>query len=331
MHVNAQTLDRRNVGRFTLLFLLAFMAFGAVSVSLLWGGKDISVLTWWHDADSYDALIMDMRIPRTAIGVMAGSALGIVGAIMQGLTRNPLADPSLLGVNAGASASIVTLGLFPFISLPFFWTALPGALLVSFLIFVISQRQGQESHGRLILSGAAISATLFAYVQGVLLLNPAMFDTFRFWAVGSLSGLLIEDVWQIVPYWLVVSTVLLLMSRSLNVLSMDRETAISLGARLFRVQCAAWFASAVLISAVTAIIGPIAFVGLASSHLVKPFTGPDFRRLLPCVAFVGATLLVLADSLARVIFSPAELPTGVVIALIGAPLLVVLAKRQVNA
>ncbi|WP_220183870.1 FecCD family ABC transporter permease [Marinobacterium marinum] len=312
-----------------LLGLLALLL-GLVVMNLLWGARMLSPVWLMHmfepPGDRHELLVLQARAPRVLAGVLAGMALAVAGTVIQALCRNPLADPGLLGVNAGASASLVTLSLLPFASeWGVFWQALPGALLASAFVYALSQVQsalGQaQAPVRLILAGAAISAVLGAYVQARVLLNPQLFDGFRYWMAGSLSGLGWSEVNALWPYLVPAGLMLVLLAPGLNLLLLDRSTAVSLGMSLQRHTILAWLSATLLCAAATSVVGPLAFVGLAAGHLARAWLPMSFRVLLPGAALAGGILVLSADLLARVLLPPRELLTGIMIALLGAPFL----------
>ncbi|WP_054416986.1 FecCD family ABC transporter permease, partial [Achromobacter ruhlandii] len=260
--------------------------------------------------------------PRTLLAVLTGAALAVAGALIQALTRNPLAEPGLLGVNAGAAASIVTTALV-LGGLPAhpFWAALPGALGAAAAVYLIGAGGRGLQPVRLILAGAAVNAVLFAYVQAVALLRDDIFDAYRFWAVGSLAGQSLDAAWRAAPY---IGFGLLLaaaLARPLNLLALGHALAQALGLRAGLCRLLGLLCVAMLAAAATAAAGPIAFVGLAVPHMARRLAGPDLRWLLAYCAVLGPLLMLIADILARLLRAPAELLTGVVVAFIGAPFL----------
>lgn len=309
------------VGALVLLVLVAGLsvAVGSKSVPL----SDVWRALWSPD-DSYVATVVASRVPRTVLGLLVGASLAVAGAVIQGLTRNPLGDPGLLGVNAGASASVVVvtavLGAGVGRSV---WAALPGALLAAVAVYAIggTGRRG-ATPVRLVLAGAAISAVLVALVEAISLANPVVFDSYRFWVVGSLAGRPVDTVGRVVPFILVGLVVALLLPRSLNALALGDEAATSLGLRTRRTRIIGGTVATVLTAASVAAVGPIAFVGLAVPHIVRSFTGSDHRWLLPYCVVLGPVLLLGSDILGRVVARPGELMVGVVTAFIGAPFLI---------
>ncbi|MFI2028252.1 FecCD family ABC transporter permease [Streptomyces buecherae] len=312
------------------LLLLALALFASV----MYGSKPtaasdvLDVLT--GGGDSYVRTVVESRYPRTAIGVLAGVCLAVAGTLMQGVTRNPLAEPGLLGINAGASASIVaaTAYLGATGQRETMWWALPGALLAGVAVHVIGTAGGRTNPVRLVLAGAVLSAVLAAFIQAVTLSRPRVFDTYRYWVVGALGGRGWEVFWSVLPFAGVGFAVALLLGPSLNAMAMGDDKATSLGISPARVKGAGLLAATLLSASATAAVGPIAFVGLAVPHLVRALVGADFRLQLLFSALAGPSLLLLADVIGRVVLRPQELMVGVVTACVGAPALLLAVRRM---
>jgi iron complex transport system permease protein len=318
---------------------LAVALAGLVVVCLLsiWlGSRDIPFdSTWnvlWHNDGSRDAAIIhSVRVPRTVLGLLVGAALGLAGALMQALTRNPLADPGLLGVTWGASAAVA--GSIAFLGVSsvtgYVWFAFAGAAIASVVVYVLgSSGRGGPTPDRLIMAGAAITAVLYAGVNAVLLLNPLTFNEFRFWDVGSLAGRDMSVVLRVAPFILAGIVLALLLSRSLNALSLGDHAARSLGAHVGRTRVLGMIAVTLLCGAATAAAGPIGFVGLAVPHVARMITGPDQRWVLPYSMLLAPILLIGADVLGRIVNDPSELQVGIVTAFIGAPVFIWLCRRR---
>ncbi|ANI28990.1 iron ABC transporter permease [Yersinia entomophaga] len=310
-----------------LLTLLCIVA------SLTLGAKPLPLSAVWHyfsaDDRNYHDLVIEARLPRTLIGLMAGAALALSGAVTQGLLRNPLGDPGLLGVNAGASAIIVSFAFFPALAaISRFWPALIGAALATLLFYLLSGGKPNSNPTRLVLIGAAINACLFAYVQGVVLLHPAVLENYRFWVLGSLSGMSMMAMLPVVPYFIGGLALVLAIAPSLNIMVFGENIATALGANTVQIRLLALIGATMLAAAATALAGPIAFIGLAAPHLVRAMIGSDFRWLLPYSLLVGPILLLTADIIARVIIAPGEVMVGVITAAVGGPLLYAVANRK---
>jgi len=309
-----------------------------LAANLSWGSRilswqDIWYGLWSHDAQDTMTLIVQSRLPRAVLAVLTGAALACAGLLMQVLTRNPLADPGLLGINAGAAASVVAVaaltGALP--SQPF-WVALPGSVVTASLVCLIGTRgrDGNADPTRLVLAGAAVNAALFAFVQAVALLNEHIFDVYRIWSIGSLSGQTPAAVTQTLPYIVCGIVLALTVSPSLNVLMLGDDLAKALGLSIGIHRILALVAVTVLSAAATAVTGPIAFVGLAVPHIVRRVAGVDMRWRMAFCLLSGPVLMLVADLMARTVLAPAEVLTGVMVALLGAPFLLLAVRRSMR-
>ncbi|MBZ6386659.1 MULTISPECIES: Fe(3+)-siderophore ABC transporter permease [Pantoea] len=308
-----------------------------LALSLMLGAKSIAIhdvyLALTTRCDSADCIIVrEARLPRTLAGLMAGCALGLAGALMQSLTRNPLADPGILGVNAGAGFAVV-LGIALFgADSPADWLgfAFGGALLASLLVALTGALGGGRVNPvRLTLAGVALGAVLEGLTSGLSLLNPDIYDHLRFWHSGSLDIRSVAVLRVTYPAVAVGVLIALLLSRSLNSLSMGGDLATALGTRVARTQILGLLAIALLSGAATAAVGPIAFVGLMTPHLARWLWGNEHRWMLPGTLLITPCLLLAADILGRLMV-PGELRVAVVTALIGAPMLIVLVRRKLG-
>ncbi|MFF2846413.1 FecCD family ABC transporter permease [Streptomyces sp. NPDC058001] len=307
------------------LALFASVMFGSMNTSF---GDVLDVLG--GQGDPYVTTVIESRYPRTVLGVLAGVCLAVAGTLMQGVTRNPLADPGLLGINAGAAAGIVAATAFLGVSgqSATLWWALPGALLAGFLVHVIGSAGSAGSPVRLVLAGAVLTAVLTAFIQAVTLSKPQIFDSYRYWVVGALGGRGYDVFWSVLPFAVVGLVAALLLGPSLNTLALGDESAASLGTKPAAVRGVGLMAATVLSAAATAAVGPIAFVGLAVPHIVRAVVGVDFRRQIAFSALVGPALLLFADVVGRVLLRPQELMVGVVTAFVGAPALLFAVRRM---
>nr|WP_246404960.1 iron ABC transporter permease [Nocardiopsis algeriensis] len=307
---------------------------GAVLLSLVAGGRPTTPLEVWQalagGADAYTTTVVESRIPRTVMGIVAGAALALAGTLMQGVTRNPLADPGLLGVNAGAAAAVVTATalLGPTSVAATVWWALPGALAAGLAAYAVGSRGGDGGMVRLILAGAVVSAVLTAYVQAVALSMPEVFDSYRYWVVGSLAGRGYDVVLSVLPVIAAGVALALLVMGGLNALALGEEAAVATGANTTWTRTAGLVAATLLAAGATAAAGPIAFVGLAVPHIVRALAGVDFRAQVPFSLLVGPTLLLVADVLGRTVVRPTELMVGVVTAFVGSPVLLYVVRRM---
>ncbi|MFE4670626.1 FecCD family ABC transporter permease [Streptomyces sp. NPDC056716] len=319
----------RGVGLLVALALLVLVALVSIAV----GAKPLSLGEVWHglfqDSGRYADVVVGDRLSRTLLGLLAGAALGLSGAVLQALTRNPLADPGLLGINAGASAAVVTaITYFGVTSLiGYVWFAFAGAAAVGALVWFLGGSRG-ATPVRLALAGTAISAALYGYLQAVMIMDQAALGKMRFWTVGSLNAATTDTIVQVLPF-LVTGTLLALgLARPLNAMAMGDDTAKALGAHLNRTRALSMLAATVLCGAATAACGPIVFVGLMVPHAVRSFTGPDLRWILPYATVLSPVLLLGADVIGRLIARPAEVQVGIITAILGGPVFIYLVRRR---
>ena len=309
------------------LVLLLSISVGArpIPVDRVWG------LVWSPDGSDDAIIVHDLRIPRTILGLIVGAALGVGGALMQALTRNPLADPGLLGVNAGASAAVVTatavLGVVS--PLVYVWFAFLGAGVASAVVYGVGAagRSG-ATPVRLALAGTAVSFALIAYVQGLTLLDRETLDQYRFWQVGALAGHAASLSGQIAPFIAVGLLLAFALGRPLNAIGLGDEAGRALGASPARTRVLGAVAITLLCGAGTAAAGPIAFIGLTVPHVARAITGPDQRWVLPYSALLAPVLLLGTDVVGRVVNRPGELEVGIVSALIGGPVFIAIVRRR---
>lgn len=323
---------RKTVGIYLgSIFLLGI----CVIISLAFGSKNIGISQAINallnsDDTSFAALVVRERIPRTIFSIMAGASLGISGALMQSITRNPIADPSILGVNTGAS-------LFVVIGIAFFninsaneyiWIALAGAGLTSIFVYTIASiGSGGMTPIKLALAGSATSAVLTSLVSVVILPRSEVIDAYRFWQVGSVSGATWESISLILPFLIIGLIISIISAPALDILALGDEVATGLGVNIgiIRIICA--IAGVILCGATTAIAGPIGFVGLMVPHSIRLIFGSNLRGLVPMSAIGGAVLLTISDVLGRVIGTPGELQVGIITAFLGAPILIIIARK----
>ncbi|WP_155055534.1 FecCD family ABC transporter permease [Streptomyces blattellae] len=323
---------RRAIRAFGLLVSVAILLLVALA-SIAIGAKELSVDQVWHglfeDSGTYGDVVVAERLSRTVLGLLAGAALGLAGAVLQALTRNPLADPGLLGINAGASAAVVTATTyFGVTSLTgYVWFAFFGAAAVGALVWFLGGSRG-ATPVRLALAGTAISAALYGYLQAVMIMDQAALAKMRFWTVGSLGSATNDTILQVLPFLAVGMVLALVLARPLNAMAMGDDTAKALGANLNRTRALSMLAATVLCGAATAACGPIVFVGLMVPHVVRSFTGPDLRWILPYAAVLSPVLLLGADVIGRMVVRPAELQVGIVTAIIGGPVFIFLVRRR---
>lgn len=327
--------SRTGAARTAFLLLAAVAALAiALCASVMFGSRSTSfgdVLgVLGGTADDNVTAIIESRYPRTALGVLAGLCLAVAGTLMQGVSRNPLAEPGLLGINAGASASIVAATAWFGASgaTDAVWWALPGALIAGVLVHVIGSAGTGTSVVRLVLAGAVLTAVLMAFIQAVTLSKPQVFDSYRYWVVGALGGRDFDVFWSVLPFAAVGFLLALALGPGLNALALGDATAVALGSNPARTRGGGLLAATLLSAAATAAVGPIAFVGLAVPHVVRALVGVDFRVQLLFSALLGPSLLLLADVVGRTVMRPTELMVGVVTAFIGAPALLIAVRRM---
>ncbi|MEO3870559.1 iron ABC transporter permease [Nonomuraea sp. B12E4] len=323
--------------RLTTLLALLAVVLVAIVLSVTIGSKPVPLGDAWHaltapTGTENDLVIRSLRVPRTVLGVLAGIALGVAGALMQGHTRNPLADPGLLGVTQGAAfamvSSIILLGVSNLLA--YIWFGLAGALVASVAVFALGMvgGRGGPTPVTLALAGTAVSALLAALTSAVVLLDEQAMDVFRFWQAGSISGRNGDVVWQVTPFILVGLVLAMMNAPGLNALSLGEDVARSLGQNIMLTRTIGVAAVTLLSGAAVAACGSLAFIGLIVPHLARPLSGADHRWLLPYSGLIGAGLLLIADVIGRVVAPPGELEVGVVLALMGAPFFVALVRRR---
>ena len=307
---------------------LLSLAVGARSIPL----GDVVEALRGHGEGTRDATIVtDLRVPRTLLGIAAGASLGLAGALMQSLTRNPLADPGLLGINAGAAAAVViAIGLLGLAgSTAYVWFAFLGAGLAAVAVYMIGAAgRGGATPVRLALAGTAISAALTAVIYGIVLTDPLLLQKYNLWSVGGLSGRGRSELAGVVPFMVMGAVAALLLARSLNALAMGEDSARALGARVGVTRIGGAAAITLLCGAATAAVGPLYFLGLTVPHAARALCGPDVRWVLAYSAVLGAILLLVADVIGRVLVAPEELQAGLMLAFVGAPLFIVIVRKR---
>jgi iron complex transport system permease protein len=319
------------LGLLVLLGVLALVTFlsvtqGSREISL---GEVVRAFGNFGSGTVNDTVTLEMRVPRTMVGLLAGAALGLSGAVLQGVTRNPLADPGIMGVNAGAAAAVVLaitlLGVGGVST--YIWFAFAGAGIATVLVYAVGSlgRDG-ATPVKLALAGAAVTAGLTSYTSAMIMTDEVVLNQLRFWQVGSLAGRYAPIVTGVAPFVIVGCLAALLCGRWLNALAMGEDTARSLGVQVGRTRLAMFLVVAVLCGAATAACGPIVFVGLAVPHLARLICGPDYRWILPYSMLIGPIVLLLADILGRVLAGDGELQVGVMLGVLGAPFFIGLVR-----
>lgn len=321
--------------RFLWLAAAVAALFALVVASITIGSRQVG----WADiragvagsSDNIGQAAIAKRIPRTVMAVLAGAALGTAGAVMQGVTRNPLADPGILGVNAGAALAVVV-GIAWFglvLSHAYVWTAIAGAALAAVFVYAIgSLGPGGATPLKLALAGTASSVALASFISAVVLGRNDIADSVRAWLVGGVGGITFDRIWLVLPFLVLGLLISLLSARSLNSLALGEEVATGLGENVVLARALSSFGAVTLCGAATAVCGPIGFVGLAVPHVCRLLVGVDHRWLLPFSALAGACLLVAADVLGRIVARPAEIDVGIITAFVGAPIFIMIARQR---
>ncbi|MFD5893712.1 FecCD family ABC transporter permease [Streptomyces sp. NPDC060366] len=303
--------------------------------SLAFGSRDVAWGDVWAALGGADGTLEQAaatkRVPRTVLAVVVGGALGLAGAVLQGVTRNPLADPGILGVNMGASLAVVTAVAFFGLTSPtgYIWVATAGAALSAGFVYAVGTLgRGGATPLKLALAGAATSAAFASLVSAIVLPRNDIAGSFRLWQIGGVGGASFDRIGHILPFLVVGFALCLLSARALNSLALGDELAAGLGERVAVARAVAALGAVLLCGAATAVAGPIAFVGLVVPHACRLLVGVDHRWLLPFSVLLGAALLTVADVVGRVVARPAEIDVGIVTALIGAPFFIYIVRRQ---
>ena len=275
-------------------------------------------------------IVVGLRLPRAFVGAVVGAALGVAGALIQALTRNPLAEPGLLGVNSGAFlAVVISIAITGNADIRnFVWWSFLGAAVAAAIVYLVGSRgRGGATPVRLVLTGVALTAVLNGVAYAFTLTNADIFDRIRYWQSGSLQSRTDDIVAGVLPFIVVGILVALALPRALNAVALGDDLAIALGARVASTRVLSIVAVTLLCGAATAAAGPIGFLGLMAPYVARAVVGPDQRWILPLMLTIAPTIMLFADVLGRVIVS-SEMPVGVVTAFIGAPLLIVLMRRR---
>jgi iron complex transport system permease protein len=328
--------ERRTLPRLAGLPLCAIVLGAVVLASIAVGAKgiplgDVVAGLLGDDGSESAAIVREVRVPRTLVGLAVGVGLGLAGALMQALTRNPLADPGVFGIEAGAAAAIVTAISVLGLSDPraYVWFAFAGAAGASVLVYALGSRgRGGAAPVRFALAGTAVAAALIAFTNAVTLLDQDAFDQYRHWVVGSLAGRDIQILVEVGPFLAAGVVLAIALARPLNALALGDDSGRALGAGVGRTRAVGALAITWLCGGATAVAGPIVFIGLVIPHMARALVGPDQRWVLAYSALLAPILLLSADIVGRVVVSPAELEVGIVTALIGAPVFIAIVRRR---
>ncbi len=319
---------------FSIILCLALLSIMVIfSISL--GAKSIAFykvadILLGNDPDSLEAAIILQRIPRTVFGILAGGALGISGALMQSITRNPIADPSILGVNTGASLFVVV-GIAFFnitVAYQYIWLAIIGAGVTAVFVYsVASMGKDGATPLKLALSGSAVSIVLGSLVSTIMLPNNRVMEAFRFWQVGSIGSATWENIMLISPFLIVGFIISMFISGYLNNLALGDETATALGTNVVMTRTIGALSSVLLCGATTALAGPIGFVGLIIPHIIRLIFGSEMSKMLPLSFLGSAILMLISDIIGRIISLPGETEVGIVTAVLGAPVFILAIRK----
>ena len=308
-----------------------------IAASLAIGARDMplsEVLGAFFEPNGSDdqLVVLELRLPRTVLGILVGMGLGLAGGLIQALTRNPLADPGILGVNAGASLAItIGVAFFGISSITgYIWFAFGGALIATVGVYIIGSAGRSRSVDpiRLTLAGVAVAAVLTGLTKAILLTNERAFDAFRSWDVGAIAGRDFDTISAILPFIVIGTVLALALSHSLNAVALGDDLAASLGTSVNRTRVLSILAVTLLAGAAPAAAGPIGFIGLMIPHIARWIVGPDQRWILGYSVVMSPILLLASDVIGRVVMKPGELQVGVVTAFVGAPVLIALVRRK---
>ncbi|SDZ80579.1 iron complex transport system permease protein [Thalassobacillus cyri] len=327
--------DKQLTRSFTYQFIIGLVVLSlSFAAAIFFGAADTTARDVWLALTSNVksesvTIIRELRLPREIAAILVGAGLSVAGAIMQGMTRNPLADPGLLGLTAGANAALaVTLAIFPSTNyLGMTIACFIGAGVGAGLVFGIgSLKRGGFSPFRIVLAGAAVSAFLFAVAEGISLYFKVSKDV-SMWTAGGLVGVSWVQVQVIVPFILIGLVISFLLARQLTILSLHEEVAVGLGQKTTQIKAILFILIILLTGAAVAVVGNIAFLGLMIPHIVRPIVGKDYRAILPMSAVFGASLMLLADTVSRTINAPYETPVVAIISMMGLPFFLFIVQK----
>lgn len=319
------------------LACLCLALVASVVIGFTAGSRPVSLETTWNalfnfdPTDSSQLLVTHLRVPRTLLAAVVGAALGAAGAVMQALTRNPLSDPGILGINAGAAAAIVVaIALFGIADVSVYMAfGLAGATLAGLAVYLLAGLDRGASQVRVVLAGAAVSVVLLSLTQIVLInSDEQVFDHYRHWSIGSLQGRGYGVFYPVLALSLAGLMLALALAKALDTVALGADLTKALGANPLRIWGLSALAVIILCGAATAAAGPIGFVGLTAPHIARLITGPGHRWLLPYAMVISAILVVGADVLGRVIAPPGEVGVGIMVALLGGPFFILLVRSK---
>ena len=326
-------MNKRKIVLVLILLLLVLIFVSILSLSM--GSKPLPFETVWQaltgvSSATFETAVVMERIPRTIFGIVAGAALALSGCVMQSITRNPIADPSILGINTGASLAVVIgISFFSISSAQqYIWLAFLGALVTAIFVYGIAiAGNGGATPMKLALAGAATSTALASLVNTVMLPNSQVMDQFRFWQTGSIGGASWHSISTVLPYLLIGFIVVMSLANTLEIMALGDEMASGLGVNTNRTRMIAAFGAVLLCGATTALAGPIGFVGLMVPHLVRMLVQTDTKTMFMLSGLGGSILLLVADIMGRIMAFPGELEVGIVTAILGAPVFILVIRR----
>ena len=322
------------IALFLLLMVVLILCYLSITKGFIKTSYNMILEAYRNFDNSQDHIIIrNSRVPRTLNALLVGGALGVAGLLTQGITRNKLASPSILGINSGAVFTLVmAITFIPDIStLGLVWVSFSGALIAATLVYILSGGLGGDINPMdLTLGGTALSALLFSLTQGILYKNDTALEEVIYWTTGAVEGKKLEIIVKFIPIIVIVIILTLLIGKKLNVFSLGEEMARSLGMKTLYLKMVIIVIISVLSGISVALAGPIAFVGLVTPHIVKKLIGTDYRWLIPFSILTGSSILLMADILSRFIIYPKEVPVGALTALIGGPFFIYVAKRRDN-
>ena len=328
------TAKTRNAWRMTVVLVFLGAALAALVLSMAFGSADITIAKIWHTLwsptlqDTQDMVIWNIRFPRNIVAALVGANLAVAGAILQAVMKNPLADPQIVGVSSGAGlAGVIILILFPSWEYLVPMVAFVGALAAALMVYALAWRNGIRPT-RIILAGVAVAAFLGSGISALLVFYGDRVQGALLWMVGGLSARSWPQVYVLAPYTVVGLILAFLGSRRLTILSLGDETAKGLGLPVEQTRFMRTAVAAFLAASAVSVAGLIGFVGLVIPHIARMIIGTEYRFLLPGSAFLGAAVLVVSDTLGRVLFSPVEVPVGIIMAFFGAPCFLWLLRRD---
>ncbi|MBR5649450.1 FecCD family ABC transporter permease [Pseudobutyrivibrio sp.] len=307
----------------------------ALFISITYGVKSVGlsdVIDAFIDSNStdYNVNIVQARIPRSVFGLIAGAALSISGLLMQSITKNPIADPSILGVNTGASLFIV-IGITFFnlqSKLSYIGVSFIGAIITALFVYKLaSAGYGGPTPIKLAIAGAATSTALSSFVSLIVMPNSSVMTTYRFWQIGSIGGTSFDDIKLVLPFILIGIILSILLSNNLDTILLSEDTATALGLNVNRTKAIAAFSGVLLCATVTALAGPISFVGLMVPHIIRMVLCSNHLHLICLSGIYGASILLISDVLGRILGRPGELETGIMTAIIGGPIFIIIIRK----